>query len=158
MNKYLSREAGVTLVELLATLTILSLLVVLTYGVLMNGINYSKMSSENTSLQREANLLTNTITKLHETEISYEIILDTNPNATKISLNGKDSFGTLTRSFEFSDSKYEYSLYDYSSSVETPLTNLNTIKSSEPFYLKIVIRNKKDINQKYEVKTIISRL
>jgi prepilin-type N-terminal cleavage/methylation domain-containing protein len=158
MNKYPSKEDGVTLVELLGTLTILSIIIVLAYGVLMNGLNYSNKASEKTSLQKEANLLTNTITKLHEEELTYEIILDANPNASIIKLQGKDSTGTVTRGFEFSDSNFEYSLYDYSGSAETLLNLITTIDTTKPFYIKIEIKNKKTPSQKYEVKTIISNL
>jgi prepilin-type N-terminal cleavage/methylation domain-containing protein len=158
MIKHLSKEDGITLIELLATLTILSFLIVLTYGILFNGFNYSKKANEQVTLQQEMNLFTTTITKMHESESTYDIVVDANPNASTITLIGKNAAGTIDRTFDFSNSNFQYTLYNYSGNVDTPFNTTTTIDTTHPLFIKIIICNKKSPTQKYEVKTIISRL
>ncbi|MDR7237412.1 PulJ/GspJ family protein [Neobacillus drentensis] len=158
MNKRTSTEDGITLVELLATLAILSIVIVLSFSVFNNGLNYSKNVTEKTSLQQEINLFITTATKMHEDEEEYFIHFDINPNATFIVLQVKNTSGVVTKAFEFSNKNFEYSLYDYESGMDVPITNNQKISTKRPFYMKIVIKNKVNPNQKYEEKTIISRL
>jgi prepilin-type N-terminal cleavage/methylation domain-containing protein len=149
MTKHPSRESGITLVELLATLAILSILVVLSYGLFFNGLSASQQGKEQVNIQQEMNLLMTTITKIHETEDTYSIVVDQYPNAHTVQIKGG------TKSFEFSNSNFEYKL-DYYQQVGTLLPN--TIQTKDPIYITVVISNKDMPSQKYEVKTIISRL
>lgn len=158
MIKHLSKEDGITLVELLATLAIVSFLIVLTYGVFFNGTNYSKKATEQITLQQEINLFTSTITKFHENETSYEIEVDRNPNANFVKLTGKNASGNIDRTFDFDNNDFQYSLYTYSGNVDTPLDTSKPIITSEPLYIKVIISNKKSPSQKIVVKTIISKL
>jgi prepilin-type N-terminal cleavage/methylation domain-containing protein len=158
--KSLTNEDGITLIELLATLAILSIVSVLLYGVLLNGFHYSKKSQEKVSIQQEMNIIVTSITKFHESYETYEIKVDHNPDASKIQLIGKDS-GTVVKTIELSNSNYEYSLFDYSGPTETALPQLPAIKNvitSQPLYIRLLIKDKKHPSQTYEVKTIISRL
>jgi prepilin-type N-terminal cleavage/methylation domain-containing protein len=151
MNKSLSNENGITLIELLATLAIVSFVSILLYGVLMDGFNYSKKSKEKVSLQQEMNIVVTSITKFHESYGSYEIKVD-GPNSSKIQLIGTD------KTIELSNPSYEYSLIDYKGVTETPFSPTTTVSTTQPLYLKIIIKDKKQPSQTYEVKTIISRL
>lgn len=151
MNKSLSNENGITLIELLATLAIVSFVSILLYGVLMDGFNYSKKSKEKVSLQQEMNIVVTTFTKFHESNESYDIMVD-GPNSSKIQLISTD------KTIELSNPNYEYSLIDYKGTTETPFASTNNVSTTQPLYLKIIIKDKKQPSQTYEVKTIISRL
>ncbi|MEY2192666.1 type II secretion system protein [Neobacillus sp. BF23-41] len=158
MIKHLQNEDGITLIELLATLAILSIIGSLLYGVLLNGIDYSKKSKATVSLQQEMNIIITNINKVHESYGSYNIVVNRNPDASKIQLLVKDSTGTVIRTIELSNTDYEYSLFDYHGTTEVPFLNTTSVNTSEPLYLKIIIKDKKNPSQTYEVKTIISRL
>jgi prepilin-type N-terminal cleavage/methylation domain-containing protein len=158
MMNFPSKEDGITLIELLAVLAILSFLIVLTSGVLFDGFKYSKAANEQVTLQQEMDLFTTTITKMHESESTYDIVVDTNPNATSVKFIGKNDKGDIDRTLDISNSNFQYSLYDYSSNVDIPLNNTTTMDTTKPLYIKIIINNKTSPNQKYEIKTIISRL
>lgn len=160
MKKYisLSNENGITLIELLATLAIVSIISILLYGVLLNGFDYSKKSKEKVSLQQEMNIAVTSITKFHESYGAYDIKVDRNPDASKIQLLGKKPDGTVDKTIELSNSNYEYSLYDYKNTPETLLSLTTSVSTAQPLYIKIIIKDKKHPSQTYEVKTIISRL
>jgi prepilin-type N-terminal cleavage/methylation domain-containing protein len=124
MRTRLSKVDGITLVELLAAMAILSFLIVLTYGVLVKGFDFSKSANAQVSIQQEMNIMTSTITKLHETETTYDIILDGNPNAGKVQFIGKNADGTTDKTIIFSNSDYQYSLYIFKGNVDTPLLTI----------------------------------
>jgi prepilin-type N-terminal cleavage/methylation domain-containing protein len=158
MIKRLQNEDGITLIEVLATLAILSIISTLLYGVLLNGIDYSKKSKAAVSLQQEMNIIITNITKVHESYGSYNIIVNPKPDASKIQLLGKDSTGTIIKTIELSNADYEYSLFNYQGTTEVPFSNTTSVTTSQPLYIKIIIKNKKNPSKIYEVKTIISRL
>ncbi|MEH7384536.1 prepilin-type N-terminal cleavage/methylation domain-containing protein [Bacillus sp. JJ1521] len=158
MNKHLRNNGGITLIELLATLAIFSMVSILIYGVLINGMNYSEKSKDNVSRQQEMNILVTTITKAHESYSSYEIVVDQNPDANKIQLIGKDGSGTVVSAVDLSNEHYIYSLYNSQESDEVPFSNATTIHTSQPLYIKLIIKDRKQPSQKSEIKTIISRL
>lgn len=157
MFKALSNDDGITLIEVLATLAIMSIISILLYGVLMNGFDYSKKSQEKVSIQQEMNIVVTSITKFHESYESYQIKVDHNPDASKIQLLGKDS-GSVVKTIELSNSDYVYTLFDYSGSTETTLPVTKDVLTAQPLYIKIIIKDKKHPSQTYEIKTIISRL
>ncbi|MEM5016515.1 type II secretion system protein [Metabacillus indicus] len=158
MRTHLQKNDGFTLIELLAVLVILSIVGTLVSSVLLNGINYSKKSEEQVSIQQEMNLFLTTITTSHETLTSYELVADHNPAANTIKLIGKDASGKIVRTAELSNENYVYSLYNHQGGRDVPLPASTTIQTSKPFYIHIIITSKKQPNQTYEIKTIISRL
>lgn len=152
MNKNPSKEDGITLIELLATLAILSLVIVITYSVFFNGLNYSKKANDAVALQQEMNITIESITKFHESQSAYDIKVDQSPFASKITLIGSN---TLV----ISNDQYEYSLYDFSGGTENLITDNKHINTStEKLFIKMIIRNKKNPDEKYELRTVISRL
>ncbi|MGM0854968.1 MAG: type II secretion system protein [Bacillota bacterium] len=66
-------ERGLTLVEVLVTLTILSIIGAVVWNVFYQGINYTKKAVSQNSIQQEANILTMKLTRIHQTSESYEL-------------------------------------------------------------------------------------
>lgn len=158
MMKHLRNNGGITLIELLATMAIFSIVSILIYGVLINGMNYSEKSKDNVSRQQEMNILVTTITKAHETYAMYDIVVDQSPDANRIQLIGKDVSGTVVNTVEISNENFVYSLVNSQGSTEVPFSTTTTVNSSQPLYIKIIIKDKKRPSQTSEIKTIISRL
>ncbi|MEH7381980.1 prepilin-type N-terminal cleavage/methylation domain-containing protein [Bacillus sp. JJ1533] len=158
MKKYLRNSDGITLIELLATLAIFSIVSILIYGVLLNGMNYSEKSKDNVSRQQEMNILVTTITKAHETYASYDIVVDQSPDAHNIQLIGKDATGNIVHTVDIANENYVYSLYNSQESNEVPFSTETTVDSSQPLHIKIIIKDKKQPSKTSEIKTIISRL
>lgn len=67
-------QNGLTLVEVLASLAVLSVIGLLLWNVFFQGISYSKKAATHTSLQQEANQISMKLTRIHQTSPSYEIV------------------------------------------------------------------------------------
>jgi prepilin-type N-terminal cleavage/methylation domain-containing protein len=66
-------ERGLTLVEVLATLTILSIVSVIIWSVFFQGYKFSQKAISKNFILQEANILTTNLTKIHQTIDIYEI-------------------------------------------------------------------------------------
>ncbi|RHW40648.1 type II secretion system protein [Neobacillus notoginsengisoli] len=146
----IKNQKGITLIELLATLTILTIISGLVYGVLIGTTkNYQKLSSK-ADLSREANLILATVKNVHEktgktagnTNAEYEIDF----------LSGQYMIGEKNASSNPLHSK-KFSVEVYKNHA---LVNGKTkISSLQPLTIKVIV---KDSNgQSYEVDTIIKK-
>jgi prepilin-type N-terminal cleavage/methylation domain-containing protein len=66
-------QRGITLIELLVTLTILSLFGVIIWSVFFQGYKFSQNSISKNTLQQEANILITSLKKTHQTSKEYVI-------------------------------------------------------------------------------------
>lgn len=69
----LQNERGLTLVEVLATLTILSIISVVIWNVFFQGLYYSDKAVTQNAMQQESNYITMKLTRIHQTSIEYEL-------------------------------------------------------------------------------------
>ncbi|XXM71493.1 PulJ/GspJ family protein [Lysinibacillus sphaericus] len=67
-------QRGLTLVEVLASLAVLSVIGLLLWNVLFQGLSYSRKAASQTSLQQEANRISMKLTRIHQTTSSYEVV------------------------------------------------------------------------------------
>jgi prepilin-type N-terminal cleavage/methylation domain-containing protein len=72
-DSLLQNERGLTLVEVLATLTILSIISVVIWNVFFQGLDYSDKAVTQNSMQQESNYLTMKLTRIHQTAKQYEL-------------------------------------------------------------------------------------
>ena len=61
--KQIKNQSGITLIEVLATITILSIVSVIIYNVFSNGLRYSSQAEDTVLIQQEANYLLTAIKK-----------------------------------------------------------------------------------------------
>ncbi len=111
MNKKIFKQDGLTLVELLGTISIMLIVGSLIFSVLINGINYSNTSQNTVSIQQEANRMITKLTAYHESTRHYEINVE---NSSTISLTPYDNSEPLVKldakKEVISDSRFEYTL------------------------------------------------
>lgn len=69
----LKNQKGLTLVELLATLTILSIVGVIIWSIFIQGTNYSNQAMTKNQMQQEANMIGTDLKRTHRTTNSYEL-------------------------------------------------------------------------------------
>lgn len=107
-------ERGLTLIEVLVALSILSIIGIIIWNVFFQGLQYSKKSISKNFMIQETNLLITNLTRIHQTATSYTIsksgscgftinvdgqpkILDLNPNICfeiTIGIDNKDANST----------------------------------------------------------------
>jgi prepilin-type N-terminal cleavage/methylation domain-containing protein len=81
-------EGGLTLVEVLATLTILSIVSVIIYSVFFQGLTFSNKAITKNQMHQETNFIINDLKRIHTTARRYDII-NTNSDC-DITINLKD--------------------------------------------------------------------
>ncbi|MGR3765905.1 type II secretion system protein [Rossellomorea sp. NS-SX7] len=70
----MKNQNGLTLIEVLASLAILSVIGLVLWNVLFQGLNYSKKAVSQTSMQQEANLISMELTRIHQSHSTYKIV------------------------------------------------------------------------------------
>lgn len=165
-SKYLKQD-GLTLIELLVSISLLFLVGMLVFNVLIQGKEYSLQAQTTVSLQQEGNRILSKLTSWHESHMRYDIVLD--HNGTSISLIPYDGAVPLIENQEIiSTTGFKYSVcYDRNQDGLTSCTDASTTKNvnqngeqkgeQKTLPIKIIIT---DINSEltFEIKTIISRM
>ena len=152
MGSKLLKQDGLTLIELLLTLTIFSIVGTIVFNVFINGMNYSNKAQSNVNLQQEANRVITQLTAWHEKENQYNISLDKNPFATTITLSG-------SKQVIISDPRYKYSICYYDNNTEKcNETNKSLNKIDKELSIKLLIIDANNNDRTFEIKTILSRM
>lgn len=164
--KKIINQAGLTLIEVLATITILSIVSVTIYSVISNGLRYSSQAEDTVLIQQETNYIITLLKEQHENSDAYKVTIDKD-GQTLIINEG------LPNEIDATNPKYEYQLCDEESySCGGFEKNTSFIKTIHPkdtvekvegdiygnFHFKIILRNKENHKIIYDVKTILSRL
>jgi prepilin-type N-terminal cleavage/methylation domain-containing protein len=98
-------QKGVTLIELLAALTILSLIGGIIWGVFFQGNKFSQTSVSKNNIQQEANIIIMNLKKIHQTSKEYTI----SSNGCAVTVNAT-KLDSTTQYFEFKNTKLCISL------------------------------------------------
>ena len=136
-------ERGLTLIELLATLTILSVVSVVIWNVFFQGINYSNKAVSQNTIQQESNYLTMKLTKIHQTSKGYKL----NNSSCKISVEYTTQDGVMSNE-EFAHPQLCLST-DFSGEVNP---------NSEDLPLTITINEKENTDNEFVLETVFYRL
>lgn len=155
---HMKNQAGITLIEVLAALTILSIVTVIIYNVFSNGLRYSSQAEDTVLIQEETNYLLTLLKEQHENAANdYTVTVENNQN-TIILNKGRSNEMNAT------NSQYLYQICDMddtSQSCDQQNATDHTITitpSNERFYLKIILTNKNTPDITYKIQTILSRL
>lgn len=142
----MKNERGLTLVELLAAITILFIISSLIYGVFFSfNKNYSQISEKNT-MDQTANLILSTVKQYHLKYDQYKISYDESHKSAFIGEKVADKL--------LGDARYDIQIeLGYPDVVA--LSGLEDIDSSLPLSIHITLNDK--TGQIYKVETIIKR-
>jgi prepilin-type N-terminal cleavage/methylation domain-containing protein len=136
-------QRGFTLIELMATLTIVSLIGVIIWSIFFQGYKFSQSSESKNTIQQKANLIIMNLKKIHQTSQQYTI----NSSACGITVNAikKDN---STQNYEFKDSN-----------LCLTIDNSGTVNPSDnDFPIKLTIYEIKNSNNRFEISTMLYRL
>lgn len=142
-------QDGVTLLELLVTITILSSLLVLTGSILLSGMKASNQAQQTTLLQQEANYILSLLTTQHETQEEYIISSEENWDESSIIISN------LEESFTISNPNFTYALTIDDRPVRS---EISVFPESQSLPIKLVIKSRRNPDLEFKVQTIISRL
>jgi type II secretory pathway pseudopilin PulG len=139
----MKKESGLTIVELLAAISILFIIGSLIYGVFI-GINknYHQISSR-VNLEQEANIMINTIKNYHQQQHSY--LLSYDPIAKKAYI------GTTSATIQLEPDNIDIVIKIN----DEDFSGVGTIDSSIPLDISITLVSKE--GQSYDINTIIKR-
>lgn len=159
-NKFIHSNKGLTLVELLATLTILSFIGIVIYSVLFNGIRSYERTMEETKLRDEADyIMANFIDEFFTLKVS-DIDVKQLPNETNNLSYITIKKGTEEKQLGFKDGKVvliNKELEPLDSNVE--LSNESKIiATSESEYMVALVLQTKDTKRKLELTSIFNIL
>ncbi len=134
--KQIKNETGLTLIEVLATLTILSIVSVIIYNVFSNGLRYSSQAEDTVLIQQEANYLLTLLKEQHENAANdYTVTVENNQN-TVILNKGR------TNDMDVTNSQYLYQICDIDDAKSCDEQNaadhtLTKTPSNERFHVKL---------------------
>lgn len=147
-------QRGITLVELLATLALLSFIGIIIWGVFFQGVSFSQKSSTKNALQQEANFVITSLTKIHQTSDHYQISSDENKITVIFSINN------TTQSQDFSDSRFNITgkFVDNDTGEVVSQTNSAVVPNDDNISFVITISDKNNSQNQVTENGILYRL
>lgn len=135
----IKNEKGITLVEVLATLVLISLVTGIIISTLLHSMKYNEMETTKTTLQQEMNYVVAELQRIHRIGDTYTLTID--ENVVKIKA---DTELIISR--------------DYFYEVDGDFIDKVIDPTKESVYLnEFIIKSKKNEKWKVEISTIISR-
>ncbi|MED4530884.1 type II secretion system protein [Metabacillus fastidiosus] len=151
----MQNEKGLTLIEVLVGISILSIIMVILGGLLVNGFRNSEKAENITSLQQEANLIITELKDIHRQYYDeYTININKASNSITVSIKDQNKYPNDAFTKVIADSNlYEYFL----TPVNVPIKNDN--EQDNNLSIKLEIKSKDDPTLKsYTIHTTLSRL
>jgi prepilin-type N-terminal cleavage/methylation domain-containing protein len=140
-------QNGLTLIEVLVSLTILSIIGIVMWNVFIDGISYSHKAVSQNTMQQEANLITVSLTKIHQTSDEYEV----RSKDCTLSVTHRSEKGTVYK-------EYKHPRLCFTSN-DTGSGNTTFINPSrKDFSLDLKIYDKESPENKLKVNTTLFRL
>jgi prepilin-type N-terminal cleavage/methylation domain-containing protein len=99
-------EKGVTLIELLAALALVSIIAVLAMTTFNIGVKYNVTETKKTTMQQESNLIVSTLMNVHRTEKCYEIENTTTTAITMKIYDDEQCTTPSSRQIEFNQNQF----------------------------------------------------
>ncbi|MEL3970894.1 prepilin-type N-terminal cleavage/methylation domain-containing protein [Rossellomorea oryzaecorticis] len=70
----IKNQNGLTLIEVLASLALLSVIGLVLWNVFFQGLSYSKKAVSQTAMQQEANMISMELTRIHQSHSTYRLV------------------------------------------------------------------------------------
>ncbi|MCL6571832.1 MAG: prepilin-type N-terminal cleavage/methylation domain-containing protein [Bacillus sp. (in: Bacteria)] len=145
-------ERGLTLVEVLATLILLSIVSVIIWSVFFQGYKFSQKAISKNFMLQEANILTTSLTKIHRTLEIYEI---TSENCGIKVTNLKT---TPPQDQVFNHPNICFKLLEINNVSGTGPKITEPHKNGNDISLKVSVSDKKDPNNNLTIDTFLYRV
>jgi Tfp pilus assembly protein PilE len=142
-------ERGITLVEVLATMVLLSIIGVTVWSVFFQGYTFSQKAISKNFMHQETNLLIKNLTKIHQNAKQYEILNTSSNCDITVKVTNKDNT-TRTDIFNHSNMCFKF---DIKNSAVNPVNpNLTDVQ------LLLTTSDKNIANNKITIDTFLYRV
>ncbi|MEC1521776.1 prepilin-type N-terminal cleavage/methylation domain-containing protein [Neobacillus niacini] len=150
-------ERGVTLIELLAVVSIISIIGVVIWGVFFQGIQYSQKSFSKNFMIQETNIILTNLIKNHQTVKSYDI---ENPSCKIVIKSRLTADPTVYETVEYSHPKIciNLEIKQADGSVIKSKSNIIPSQASGDTTLTIIASDKVDPANKVSIEAQLYRL
>lgn len=138
-------EEGITLIELLLALTILSIVSILIWSVFNKGVEYTNNAITKNQLQQEANILITNLTKIHQSSNEYLIAVN---NSCTITVEAQTNKSTEIYNFDSQNICLEVNFTGV----------IKPIGKDNEFPLDIIVTDKKNKENSIMVNAVLTRL
>lgn len=153
----LKNQKGLTLIELLATITVLSIIGLIIWGVFIQGTQYFQNAMTKNQMQQEANIILERIKNIHQTSDSYTIA----PLDNRIIVEYKEKGVPNEKRVEFKHNNLDFSVEVFESDEEGKKLLLNNkiiIPGDKNPEVKLMINDSNDIDNNLEVSSFLFKL
>ncbi|MEH7112162.1 prepilin-type N-terminal cleavage/methylation domain-containing protein [Neobacillus niacini] len=150
-------ERGLTLVEVLATLTILSIVSIIIWSIFFQGLNFSKKETSKNVMIQESNIIISNLTTVHRGENKYEIT-STGTNNCEITVT-TDISNTekQTQTFTHSQMCFEFTTDIKNKKADDPEPN-KIDPNKNDVSLTITVKDNNDSTNKVTTSTYLYRM
>jgi prepilin-type N-terminal cleavage/methylation domain-containing protein len=148
-----NNERGMSLVEVLLTLTILSIVGIVIWQVFFQGYQYSNNAVSKNLLQQEANLVIANLHRVHQSSEKYTI----KSSNGSIELIDTNNIGLA----KYTDTRFDYAAFSNEPDTEPQeLTNklITPSDKGQNLNIKVIIKEKRNPSNEVSVKTLLYRL
>lgn len=148
----LKDNKGITLVEILATITLLSVIGILVWSVFIQGIKNTNEGAMKTRLTQEMNYVQATLRKIHQTADNYKITFPTNCSI-HVEYNNEGVSSTTL----FEDNRICYEIFIEGEKKED-LLEINPKGGDHSISIDFVLSDKNNFRNNVTILTNLSRL
>jgi len=152
--KYINNTKGITLVELIAALALVTIVAILIMTTLSIGIQRSVLEGEKTRIQQDANLMVTKLLDIHQKGDCYQLEITPNKDLVVISYNNstKTACGSeTTQSEPINNQNYDISTTNPMQIFEI----INPHRENNAISIVLTLDSRSTIN--YEINTTLSR-
>lgn len=138
-------ERGITLIEVLASIVILSIIGTIIWSVFIQGNNYSKAAVSKNFMVQQSNIIMTSLNRIYQTSTSFSI---RNTPDCQITITFTKDNSNISQSQVFNDSQMCFTIKPASASGNT---NTST-------QIEIIVNDNKNKNNMVDVSTTLYRL
>ncbi|MBP3038240.1 prepilin-type N-terminal cleavage/methylation domain-containing protein [Bacillaceae bacterium Marseille-Q3522] len=142
----IKNKRGVTLLELLLALALSGIVTLIICGVFFQGIRFSNIIREKTSLQQEANRVITELTRLHQTTVTPYTVSCNASSCTVTSEDGKE--------IAIDNRNYIYTL----SIADREFLPVTIDPEKQDLTITVTITDKEDPSLQYEISTVLAKI
>ena len=150
-------QKGITLVEVLAALLLVSVIAVVAWTTLTIGFKHAAVETEKTEIQQDANLIISTLTGVHRRSASYSLIFEANKlkiNSCTDAVTCRDT--VIEESYDFTGTMVNNVLVDSYDGSPDVFSNLEPKKNHTT--LKLVLTDLNNPKNTLTVETTLTRI